>query len=154
MKGTWSIAILILVVTSAGPVLVAEAQDSGAGQPRKGTVTYVGSGPGLLGGPITTSGTLSVDFSMVAASNHTHPDSSSPWLVLSEDSISYPGHFVGIGTQNPLAALEVDSTSAQLVLHDRTGGSAATIRLEDSDNTGETLNLSFAPLVDTSRGGA
>jgi hypothetical protein len=37
-----------------------------------GTVTSVTAGTGLLGGAITTSGTISVNFAEVAPSNHTH----------------------------------------------------------------------------------
>ncbi len=115
MKGKWSSAILVAMITLAGFVAAAEAQDWAASGQR----------------------TFSVDSSMAIFAK-------SPWLVLSEDSIGYPGHYVGIGKLNPAAALDVDSPNAQLILHDRAGGNGAAVLLEDTDATGEILNLSFA----------
>src|SRR6266536_1841231 len=93
MRATWCSAILVVVITLTFSVSTTEAQDSGASSPSKGPVTLAGSGSGNEG-PMTTGGTAGIDFSLA-------PFAKSPWFVLTEDSIAYPGHFVGIGTLNP-----------------------------------------------------
>jgi hypothetical protein len=64
VAGTCTAGQSIRAVATDGTVT---CQSSGTG-----TVQQVNSGPGLVGGPITAAGTLSVDFGAVATASHNH----------------------------------------------------------------------------------
>src|SRR5262249_42922291 len=80
----------------------------------RGTVTPVAAGAGLVGGPITTTGTLAVDFAgsgsatTVSRSDHMHA-ANDPWM-LSGTNLYYMGGNVGIGTSTPSVNLDVSGT--------------------------------------------
>lgn len=136
MKRRWVNAVLIEILILACSAAGAKAQDSGGSPTGKGPLVLAEGGSGA-GGPVTVDGKAGSNVPVFTLGKPA-------WITLTEDSIAYPGHFVGIGTLAPAVALDVDSLNAQLILHDRSGGDAAGVRLEDSDGTGEILNLSFA----------
>ncbi len=99
-----------------------------------GTVTSIMTGPGLTGGPITTSGTIGIDFDAVAPADF-------PWRSLGDSAIRFDGS-VGIG-RDPVEALTVESVNAQLALRDRAGANAAGVILDDSEGEGAIMNLGW-----------
>lgn len=58
-----------VTITGSNGIYTISATDA-----QTGTVTSVGTGVGLTGGPITTSGTISLDVSGVSAGSYTYPD--------------------------------------------------------------------------------
>lgn len=111
------------------------AADATGGGGGAGTVTSITAGAGLTGGTITGSGTLAVDFTQVAMKGE------QPWLPVNETQIRFDGS-VGIG-KDPVEALTVQSTNAQLSLRDKAGDNAAAVILDDTDGEGGIMNLSW-----------
>jgi hypothetical protein len=109
-----------------------------------GTVTQVTTGAGLVGGPITTSGTLGVNFggngtaAMAARADHTHAGTD-PWMA-SGSNIYYMAGNVGIGTPTPSTTLDVVSNGTTMVKSESTGASAD-FRLVTSGTGGRTWIL-------------
>ena len=61
-----------------------------SGDEPNGTVTNIATGEGLTGGPITTSGTITVDFNSVARSVHTHDNYAEKTSVPKIDVLTQP----------------------------------------------------------------
>jgi hypothetical protein len=82
-----------------------------------GTVTSVATGLGLAGGPITKTGTLTIDTTVVPqlAASNTFTGAQTVNGSLSATGVVTAGTSVGIGTTSPLAALEVASPGADEV---------------------------------------
>lgn len=104
-----------------------------------GTVTSVATGAGLTGGPITDSGTLAVDFTMVAPVMHTHPG-----LFEAETEVRWSTDaFIGIGT-TPVVPLDIRGETASILVQNTAGGNDASLFLVDTDTTMGNLNIGFS----------
>lgn len=79
-----------------------------------GTVTSVGTGLGLEGGPITKTGTLTIDTTVVPqlAAANTFTGAQTVNGNLSATGVVTAGTSIGVGTTTPLAALDVASSGA------------------------------------------
>jgi hypothetical protein len=113
-------------------------EDATGGGGGGGTVTSVATGNGLLGGPITTSGTIAVDFSAVAPAVHSHPG------IFSDVA---PGqlrtdNLVGIGN-NPTAPLDIYGPDANILVRNTTTGNSPALTLADIDMAMDNINLNF-----------
>src|SRR5690606_9292538 len=73
----------------------------------QGTVTNVATGNGLLGGPITGTGTLTVDPAVVAIKNGGANQSFDNGTLF----LDYANNRVGVGTTTPTTALDVSGTA-------------------------------------------
>jgi hypothetical protein len=113
------------VVTRSGGAFVCAAPSGGGGG---GGVTQITAGAGLTGGTITGTGTIAVDFNMVAPLMHGHHGL---WQAYDTGEYRHDGH-IGIGAF-PFAAIQVDDANAQLVLRDRAGASPPAIFMDDAD---------------------
>jgi N-acetylneuraminic acid mutarotase len=124
VTGTCSLGSFFGAINADGSVVCQSGANTG------GTVTQVNSGTGLTGGPITTTGTLSVVFggtgsaSTVSKSDHTH-NYDATYVNITGDTMTGPlllpvnglaagttqfvlsGGNVGIGTASPSQKLEV-----------------------------------------------
>lgn len=116
------------VVTRQGTTFVCATPTTGGGG---GGVTSVATGAGLTGGPITSSGTIAVDFNMVAPLMHSHPGL---WQAYDSGEYRFDGH-IGLGAF-PFASIQVDDANAQLILRDREGANPAAIFMDDGDGVG------------------
>ncbi len=90
-------------------------------------------GQGVSGINVSTGTVVCTD---IAATN-----TNENWVQIMPGQLRFDG-LVGIG-KDPGLSLDIAGQSAQIALHDLGGGNSAQILLEDTNNTGETLNLNF-----------